>query len=370
MNILITSPDLNSVGGIPSVVNNILTLNKISIPPEKKRLNYFLLKVGRNSYNVNKLLWILNQFTLIYRFFYKVFKYKIHLIHINTAINTSAIIRDTLLCILSNILNKKSVLYIHGGKYFWDTNMNFILHLFVRIMLRLAGKVIVLSNKERTYLSAKYNPDLSRLASLDNIGIKVLPYCVLRHFAKININKNKEITEILFLGRIHPDKGIKEIIDSIRLLNSWTKNFRFILCGDGPKKQNIVKILSELLNDRFRYEGVVRSEKKYKILQSADILLLPSYYEAMPMSILEAMAYGCVPVVTDVGSVNTVIKHNNNGFFIKTRDYYDIADKLQYLIKNKAVLQQLSINAYQTIKKHYSCDNYIKNLKEIYEEIQ
>ena len=168
---------------------------------------------------------------------------------------------------------------------------------------------------------------------------------------------SKEMTEILFLGRIHFNKGIKEIIDGIRLLNSRTKNFRFILCGDGPKKQNIVKILSELLNNRFRYEGVVRSEKKYNILQRADILLLPSYYEAMPMSILEAMAYGCVPVVTDVGSVNTVIKHNNNGFFIKTKDYYDIADKLQYLIKNKAVLQQLSINAYQTIKKQYSCDN-------------
>ena len=156
MNILITSPDLNSVGGIPSVVNNILTLNKISIPSEKKRLNYFLLKVGRNSYNVNKLLWILNQFTLIYRFFYKVFKYKIHLIHINTAINTSAIIRDTLLCILSNILNKKSVLHIHGGKYFWDTNMNFILHLFVRIMLRLSDKVIVLSDKEELFIANEY----------------------------------------------------------------------------------------------------------------------------------------------------------------------------------------------------------------------
>lgn len=366
MNILITSPDLNSIGGIPSVVNNILTLNKIFPPSfkegqgEVKELNYFHLKVGRDFYKINKLLWILNQFTLIYRFFYKAYKHKIHLIHINTAINTSAIIRDTLLSILSNLLNKKSVLYIHGGKYFWDTNMNFILHLFVRIMLRLSDKVIVLSDKERIYLSDKYNPA--------HTGIKVLPYCVLRHFAKININKNKEITEILFLGRIHPDKGIKEIIDSIKLLNSRTKNFRFILCGDGPKKQNIVKILSELLNNRFRYEGVVRSEKKYEILQRADILLLPSYYEAMPMSILEAMAYGCVPVVTDVGSVNTVIKHNNNGFFVKKQDHYDIADKLQYLINNKAVLQHLSINAYQTIKKHYSCDNYIKNLKEIYEE--
>lgn len=368
MNILITSPDLNSVGGIPSVVNNILTLNTPPPPSGKvKRLNYFHLKVGRNSYNVNKLLWILNQFTLIYRFFYKVYKHKIHLIHINTAINTTAIIRDAVLCILSNLLNKKSVLYIHGGKYFWDTNINFILRLFVRIMLRLSGKVIVLSNKERTYLSDKYNPDLSA-DKAGNIGIKVLPYCVLRHFAKININKNKEITEILFLGRFHPDKGIKEIIDSLRLLNSRTKNFRFILCGDGPKKQNIVKFLSELLNNRFRYEGVVKGDKKDEILRRADILLLPSYYEAMPMSILEAMAYGCVPVVTDVGSVNTVIKHNNNGFFVKKQDHYDIADKLQYLINNKAVLQQLSINAYQTIKKHYSCDNYINNLIQIYEE--
>lgn len=88
------------------------------------------------------------------------------------------------------------------------------------------------------------------------------------------------------------------------------------------------------------------------------------------MSLLEAMSYGEVPIVTDVGSINTVIDDKINGLFVQVKDTQSIVEAVTTLQQNPDYQRRLSENAKQTIFEKYNPTVYIRHLNEIYREIE
>jgi len=120
------------------------------------------------------------------------------------------------------------------------------------------------------------------------------------------INRNKEKKILLFISRIHPKKGLRELIQGISYLKSKQPNLldKWIIRIAGWDQNGHKKELMELSNslgvsEYISFIGPVFGEKKVEELCQADAFILPSFSEGLPMSILEAWAYRLPCVMTD-----------------------------------------------------------------------
>ena len=103
------------------------------------------------------------------------------------------------------------------------------------------------------------------------------------------------------------------LFEAMRMLKEKGQDVTLHFAGIEQGKNGYIGRFQELLGDHFVYEGVVSGNRKTELLRRCQIFVLPSLYEGLPISLLETMAYGMVPVVTDVGSIGEDVKDGVNG---------------------------------------------------------
>jgi len=96
------------------------------------------------------------------------------------------------------------------------------------------------------------------------------------------------------------------------------------------------------------------------------VFLLPSYFEGLPYTILEAMAHGLPVIATNVGAIPEVIEEGINGFLINPGDIDDLTKKIKTLITNKALIEEIGKNNRRKIADKYSMDKQVENYKNLY----
>ena len=172
---------------------------------------------------------------------------------------------------------------------------------------------------------------------------------------------------ILFLGRIHPDKGLAYIYPALQQLKTEGLDFKFIMAGKGPLEEEYDTKFMELLGDRYEFKGIVSGLRKTIAFEQSNIFLLPSFWEGLPIALLEAMSFGLVPVTTDVGAMKTVVINNMNGKIVETRSSEDIAEAIKSLAGDPEKMKRLSINARKLVFTQYNPKKYIETLNKIYQ---
>lgn len=355
LNILITAPSLNTknnVSGVSSVVNNIL---------ETTELNYIHFEVGKQDKEKRDLKWILKQFYLPINLFIVFFSNKVDLFHLNAPLNKLSVIRDFLLLIVAKIFRKKTILHFHGGEFLIKVPKSKMLFNFLKFYFKLGDKIITLSQYEKELVNKNYNIPLEKIVPLENCVIPLE-----------NIKKEKkEKARVIFLGRIVESKGINEIIISMKKLYDYRKDFEFFLYGTGPLENKIIDELNTYMPDSFKFKGIISGKEKDEAMIKSDIFILPSLHgEGLPIALLEAMNTENICIVTNDGSMATVIIDNKNGFIVKKGDSEDLFNKLNtsidlILTENKTI----SKKAKDTILEKYNSSIYSKKLKEIYTEL-
>ena len=127
--------------------------------------------------------------------------------------------------------------------------------------------------------------------------------------------------------------------------------------------------MAETLGKNFHYSGIVSGEKKAAYLRSLDVFVMPSYFEGLPMSLLECMSYGIVPVVTPVGSIPNVVGDGQNGLLLKKKDIGSIVNAITTLHNDRELVRKLGKNAKKTIFDNFSVESYIERLNKIYDTL-
>jgi glycosyltransferase involved in cell wall biosynthesis len=112
-------------------------------------------------------------------------------------------------------------------------------------------------------------------------------------------NLSKSVLRVLFLGRVHPKKGLDLLLPAWAKLSALTKDWQLVIAG--PDEQGYLTQVRELarslgLQDQIVFTGPVTGQSKINLLHSSDLFVLPSYSEGFPVSVLEAMACG-LPVI-------------------------------------------------------------------------
>jgi glycosyltransferase involved in cell wall biosynthesis len=355
--IIITSPSL-------SIVNNVSGMSILTglLIDKNELVNYSHFIVGKKDSQHKNMKWLLSQFILIFNFIKKLHNEKeVQIIHINIPLSKLSIFINLLLIIISKIGKLKIIVSVHGGALSLNVNVSLIQKYTIQKCLTLANKIIVLGEKESVFVSKFYNIDVKKIDIIPN-SVEVTPSFVIKD---IPTCKNNTILKIIFIGRIDREKGLEEILLSLKYIESVV-NYHFYLAGSGPDQVTFVSKCFDSLGDKFSYVGVLNGIEKVHFFQDADVFVLPSYFEGLPISLLESMAYGVVPITTPVGSIPEVVIENRNGFIVPLNDYKSIAEKIIMLHNDRFLLKQMGQAAYETIVSSYSIDKYIEKLNTIY----
>jgi glycosyltransferase involved in cell wall biosynthesis len=246
--------------------------------------------------------------------------------------------------------------YIHvtiaGQREFWV--MGKYIEKFNLLFFKKSYAITVTGNNTRAYFTANgFNPQ--KIIVLPNV-IKMDKYC--------DYVKERKY-DIISLSRLDKNKNISLLLNVIAKLKN-TINVQVLIAGDGSEYNNL-KIEAKLLaiENNVHFIGWVEEDEIINIFNNAKIFVLCSKGEGFPLSLLEAMACGCVPIVTDVGDVSDVVLNDLNGYIIK--DYSNenqMAAIIESLIKSPDKIKKLSFKA-KEVKTKYS----FENVEEIWEKI-
>ncbi len=174
---------------------------------------------------------------------------------------------------------------------------------------------------------------------------------------------------ILFLGFICERKGCFDIPAIVDQVCSKIPDARFILGGSG-EIEKVKQKLSAKYKDNVEFPGWIRNEQKRQYLREADIFLLPSYNEGMPMAILDAMGCGLPIVSTDVGGIPKIVRQGINGYLYKPGDSKSMACAIiEYLTDDEKRLKA-GRESVDVIRKSYSLQQNIDKLERVYTEVE
>lgn len=345
INILMVAPNPDkTLGGMSSVIKNYENSNLVN------RVNYTFLATAVDGNKLSKLMIFLNAFINMVS---KLVFSKVDIVHIHSA-SRGSFIRKSYLVVLAKLFRKKVILHIHGAEFekFYRNECGKFKQSYIKKILSVTDKVIVLGEEWKQKIGEYCSSEIIVLNNAIKIPTENL----------YNNNSNC----ITVLGRLGTRKGTFDIIEATKKLVEKYPNIIVNLAGDGEIDKVNLEIKKYGLEKNINVLGWIDENKRTQLLKDTGIYILPSYNEGMPMSILEAMSYGIPVISTDVGSIPTVIKNDENGYIIKPGDIEKLYTLIDKLIQSSEIRLQMSSNNYNKVNKKFSIDTNIEQLLQIY----
>ena len=168
---------------------------------------------------------------------------------------------------------------------------------------------------------------------------------------------------ILHVGRFHPQKNHPGLLRSFRELLKTHENCILTLLGDGDTRKDMEALAQELgISEKVRFCGV--QSNVYPYFHDADLFVLPSNYEGMPMTIIEAMATGLPIAATAVGGVPDMLTDGDNAL-LTACDERAFTDAMARLIADEALRERLGRQA-RADSVRFSAEEMARHYVEIY----
>jgi glycosyltransferase involved in cell wall biosynthesis len=278
--------------------------------------------------------------------------------HIHTA-SQGSFLRKSILAWLIRMFGKPYIAHIHGAMF--DKFMERASprkRAAIMTYLERAVKIVVLSASWKAYFE--------QFVPADHI---VVIYNPCRVYPLDERKRGSPGVRFLFLGRIGERKGAYDLIKAAALLPDL--EFHLDIYGDG-EVDKLRKCWAELPGRHAKVEihGWVRHDRVGDIYNQADILMLPSYHEGLPMSILEAMGRGLAIISTRVGGIPEAVIDRENGFLVPPGDVEALAEKMLTLITQPTLLQKMGECSHELARQKFSVETIGGQLSELYKTLQ
>ena len=173
---------------------------------------------------------------------------------------------------------------------------------------------------------------------------------------KLGLKKDKKY--LLFLGRVKTTKGIKELLNAMKNVE---KNVELLIVGGGIDYEFYKNYAEEEKMENVKFLGSIYGNKKLSYLSACDCLILPSYTENTPVSLMEAIARNLPVIATDVGGIPLMIENEREGIIIKPKSSEGIIKAIKEILRWKK----------KDIRKYadkYKWKNIIENTIKDYKE--
>ena len=199
---------------------------------------------------------------------------------------------------------------------------------------------------------------------LPSANVKVLRNSVRLPKSIIQYDSREE--NILFLGWLTQMKGYRDLLHAFAAVAKQFPRWKLHLAGHGELEEAI-EISRELkISDQVVVHGWVAGEKKIMLLNQAKVFCLPSYAEAFPVSVLEALSYGVPVVTTPVGAMKTEFTGVEGVTMVLPGDINSLSNVLHSLMSSSPRLTRMSLCARNLAEERFSYDQMISRLDSFY----
>jgi len=357
LNVLITHPDFLDPGGVSNFFGHLR--GKFNVPVHS-------FCVGRRPNEAGELRKLSRFVGDFYHFTRAIRKHHIDVVHINPSLDMKSYIRDGLLVLLAKSLGAKAVVFFHGWqKPFQETIESRFLWTF-RWTFGRADAFIVLSREVMNTLR-RWNmtqPIYRETTVVDDDFLDGFDWPTLQ------ANRDQSsVWRILFLSRMIKGKGIYETVQAFAKLHAAYPAMELIVAGDGPELEAVKAYVASENIPRVSFPGYIKGNDKRELLARSHVYILPSYTEGMPVSVVEAMAFGLPIVTRPVGGLADVIQSEIHGFMTDSLDPAEFAGFLERLYQDKGLYATISRNNWDYARKHCLAPGAAARLETVYRNV-
>ena len=161
---------------------------------------------------------------------------------------------------------------------------------------------------------------------------------------------------IVSLGRLGENKGSRVLVQALAALVERHPDVRLVLAGDGDRVTLAAEARRLGVEERVELPGWIGPEQRAHVLSTARAFALPSREEGLPVSLLEAMAYGLPCVVTPVGGIPELFEDARHGYFVQPDDPAALADRLGRLLDDPETARRMGEQARADATQRYAID--------------
>jgi glycosyltransferase involved in cell wall biosynthesis len=347
--VLMLGESLDRSGGIVSVEKLILKY----APPE---LEIDLLATLPNGSTTRKILVFIRALGFLS---WRLLSQKTDIVYIHVAERGSAF-RQAMTTAIALLLNKPVILHSHSADFHtFYANLPQIIQVGLRQIFRKSTRFIVLSHSWKKFYIENLGLESERIIVLPN-PVK-FPATTLQpaHAGKVNF---------LFLGKIGERKGAFDLISAFSAIPlAQRENAELVIAGDGEgtKARHTIEQLN--LTQSIRILDWVDEQQRDELLARADVFVLPSYNEGLPMALLEAMSWGLPVITTPVGGIPELISTAKNGLLVTPGQIEQLSAAMQSLIESENLRTSLG-NAGRESVRPFEVNKYCDRLADIFKE--
>lgn len=191
------------------------------------------------------------------------------------------------------------------------------------------------------------------------------------HYDRNTLLKQLDLPDkkiVVSVAVFRPQKRLDRWAEVVKQVSQQSDDFFFVLVGEGSERGMLEDQIKRLgIGNSVLLTGLLTDPKPYYAV--ADFFLMTSDYEGLPVSLLEAMSMGCVPVSTSVGGIPEVLRDGNNGLLVDLSE--GSAAKLAAKITDATdqEVNNLSKEARSTVVDSFSMERMVKELEKIYRKV-
>ena len=176
----------------------------------------------------------------------------------------------------------------------------------------------------------------------------------------------KRIERLFCAARLSPEKGLSFAIEALRLLIDRGYDLELRFAGDGPSKVHLQELATELrLADRVKFIGFLTEQEIIGELQNADLFMLPSFVEGLPVSAIEAMAIGVPVIATNIAGTSELIDDDKTGLLVRPSDPLALASAVVRMIEDHDFRLRAAALGRKKVENEFDVDKETAKLNEV-----
>ena len=281
---------------------------------------------------------------------------KADIVHIHTAlVPLVTLLRAALLVLAARARMRKVIVHVHSGKVqLWVTNR--FRRALLRVALAGAHRVIAVSDGAHEALRGGVSPKrlhyVPNGVAVDKFGPPEEPH---------------DPPRILYVGLLTPRKGVVDLFAASRMLERRGIDHELVIAGGTPDEgQRAEAEVRAAAPPHAQLVGTRPHEEMVALYREADVFCLPSWWEAMPLTVLEAMATGLPVVATGVGDIPTMLGGGTAGVLVPARNPLALANALEGFLTDPGRRRQFGAEGRKLAESSYTSEANAAAVGEIY----
>ena len=351
--IFIASPWTAMGGGMFRVGEYLLQAQKSEVPPEAAELRAL---ETRGAAGALFSLWVLT--TALMKIIRGRLSGQLVGVHVNMAERLS-VVRKGAVIVLSRVLGIPVVLHLHAAELHHSyPRLPGPLQAMTRWVFSLPASCVVLGTAAQRFVVDELRVPSSKVEIVFN-GVPA-PTAARR------LVKENAVRRLLFVGNLSERKGVTDLLKALSSPGFEDLPLELVLAGDGDIRSYQDKANALGLEKKVRFTGWVGQGEVAELMAQADVLVLPSYDEGLPLVILEALGNGVAVVCTPVGEIPSVLQHGVTACFVEPGDVNGLAAALQGLLRRPELVQTLEENGKALYEQKFSLSRFFFNIAQIH----